>query len=270
MYRDNYKDICKLVKTQSNLYTLLKIKPDATVKSITGLELVSVAKIYHCIEYSDYKDVILSDIFLSLKDKPLNEKLKALRLFQGVSRIKFSELMGRPYASISAWEDAKRGISGKILQEFIITLYKIGIVVKEEWLIEGKGENPVLLSKIESNFAPSDSIAISKEINFFEENNKNSVIANLYDNTMLPHYIDGDVLGGILVDSFSDAIDSDCIVIMKNGKIKIRRIKKGATDTSYCLVALNEIECHKLGLSTIEFTDKIQQIAKIVWIRRAF
>lgn len=203
----------------------------------------------------------------------INSRIKLIRSQLGYSRRIFSEKFGISAATLQAWEDGINEISPKSIDRYISCLNKEGISVTHEWLMTGKGAHPELIPltnkkislKTESFF--EDEI-ILKEVDFFERINKNPVIVLVPDDAMHPLYSVGDYVGGNFVTGkeANNFIGLNCIIIVEDGTLYIRKLKQGHTENSFNLIGTNLDSCLPDAFMT---GCKVISIAEIVWHRKS-
>ena len=204
-------------------------------------------------------------------------RIKTARRLLGCSRRAFEEQFGIPAATLQAWEDEKYEIPVKGLVRFIEALHKAGLETTQDWFVRGTGFPPQLMANQEQNITPSqifneginlsEDEIILREVSYFEQINRNSLVIMVSDDTMEPIFGMGDYVGGNLVPGkFAfQYVGTICIIRLKNGEIYVRKLKYGSKTDSYNLVSINL----ETNLDHAFLLDcKIATLAQIVWHRR--
>lgn len=183
------------------------------------------------------------------------ERLKYTRKLLKVTRRYLSEKHGIPSVTLKAWENGSVQPSKSGIDRCIDMYKEEGILLSEEWILNGTGLPPKLLFQINQFFSTpkeedqlekvdseeiDDEILMLKDIENFKINNPKSVAMVVCNDDMSPYYKCGDYIGGKLRfgSNISLLENKDCIVYLKNGECFFRRIINGRGG-GYNLVCLN-------------------------------
>ena len=133
------------------------------------------------------------------------ERVSFARQLSGLERKEFHAKHNIPVNTLRSWESPsidRNGITTKGAKRLSECLYNEGIICSVEWLLYGTGNQPKVISILDTDSGYcSDEESIIKEANFFKKLNKNSLVQTITDNYMLPFYAKNDLVGGISVDS---------------------------------------------------------------------
>jgi len=206
-------------------------------------------------KFPDHKEIVTS-------------RVKTIRLMTGLTRLEFAEL-GISQNTIQAWEQGKTKLTEKGAKRLIEAALKTGVICSMDWLLQGKGSAP-FFSKKNSQFNSTQYEVINKnlsseilDIESFKNNNPNSIVFNVTDDSMLPFYRLGDYVGGKRYKgNYIDLHGVNCIISCFDFGIFIRKLicSKG----SFFFVATNlESTANNLVLEK----EKIDFLAPIIWHR---
>ncbi len=205
----------------------------------------------------------------------IGERLKYIRKNFRFTRKYFREKYNIPEITLQKWETSERKIPDHAIIKLLEIFKKECILVTKDWLQNGIGEKPKTIfpdnelnySTLYFDFSQNDEILANKEIEFFENNHKNSKVIIIDNNDMEPIYKPGDYIGGIELtkDEIKNLDNTDCIVLIKN-------------DNSYLLRRVNKDEKGNFRLSILNlnsknetpviYNAKLEFIAPVIWIRR--
>lgn len=177
--------------------------------------------------------------------------------------------------SYKGWERARYGgLTDDAAVRICRRVAKEGVIVTPEWLLHQIGAEPTLspVTDIETDVVypdldPSNDNLIIEELKLFKSHFKNSMECIVPDDTMLPFYEKGDYVAGIVMkaSSYDDAIGKNCIALLKNGQVLVRKLIKSQSEHSYHLL------CTHLETTVGELIIKnanIIKLAKILWHRK--
>ncbi len=178
-------------------------------------------------------------------------RLKLLRQAIRISRRKLAEKYHIPAGTIQNWEDARYGgLSEKGARKLVEAFKAEGIPCKIEWLLYGVGANPVgpydqLVSMNLSTPAGigqtlNQQMIISKELELFHQHHPSAIDCIISSDEMAPLYQPGDVVAGCRKFSgeFEQLMNQHCIVQLKDGKVLVRYLEKGASNDELKLKSL--------------------------------
>lgn len=207
------------------------------------------------------------------QDTPGN-RLKYIRSLLRVSRAYLQEKYGLPEVTLKSWENGTSKLSKSGTEKCIEIYRNEGMIVSENWILEGIGLNPKATASIGNYFATptdkdlpleDDEISMIREANLFKENHPNAVIMIVSNDDMRPFYKPGDYVGGKMRynNDLSAAVNHDCIIYLKNGERFFRRLIKGNAN-NYNLTCLNPNEN---TCEPVLYNVEIESAAPIIWHR---
>lgn len=203
-------------------------------------------------------------------------RIKMIRTLAGISRKNLEDQHGINMHTLQSWELGRNPLPEKAASKLVEIFHDSGVSCSMQWLLEGAGKSPALLDSefkpyptTDKNITPLliEENTIQKEIEFFKVNNPNALVIMVSDDTMAPHYVQGDFVGGtqyITSEKIEKCVGYDCIIEISDGTFFRRLIKR---KNEYALVCLNpqtEIE------DPIIFTKKILAATPIIWHRWRF
>jgi len=207
--------------------------------------------------------------------QPNNEaalRLKHARSLTGFARTVFCKRHNMSSNSLASWENGTTYFSEEAARKVAHFLNKDGIDVSFEWIMEGKGAEPVLLEK--KGHAPTltpSSIADEEEFIWrtttsFKEFYKDCLILIMIDDTALPFYRPGDHVGGKIIpeEKLPFIEDEPLIVELENGSLMLRYLTKSSEPGKYNLRAINQ----ETIMAPIISDTKIKRAARINWVFR--
>lgn len=191
---------------------------------------------------------------LSLDSKEQRgERLKQLRQLTG-------SIPGKPMTRAAI--ERKHGLSARTLKNWevghgagltetgarrVINIYQnenIGCSIN--WLMRGTGAAPerLLTEFKKSPLAEAQTntlVTIHSEYDNFKSLHPEAIIFQVKDDAMMPIYQVGDIVGGVrhYANTIMHLIDSDCIIEMKTGETRLRRLQHSTIPHQYNLYGLN-------------------------------
>lgn len=195
-----------------------------------------------------------------------------------LSRAEISKKYGLSPDTLAAWENEKIPVTEKGIDRCIKIYNSENLLVSKEWLLTGEGLSPNFsfeLSRYFKNFPSSgenseadDHFLLIKEIEYFKSLSQNSIVALVPNQDMLPLYSIGDHVGGRLKydNDIRDCVGKDCIILLEDEAVCIRRVAKGKDDNHYNLVCINP--SYDGNSEPVMFNMKIKSAAPIIWHRR--
>ena len=195
-----------------------------------------------------------------------------------LSRVFLSQKYGLSVNTLIAWELERVRITEDAITRCINIYGSEGVVLTKRWILTGIGASPQHLfelnrylknKSVENESAnEDDSIALSKEIDFFISLSSNSVVILVANNDMLPLYSSGDYVGGRhkFGKHIEQCIGKDCIIQTLDGSTYVRRIIKNMKTKNYNLTCLNP---NWYGSQEpVVFNVEIVSAAPIIWHRK--
>lgn len=176
-------------------------------------------------------------------------RLRRLRLMAGWTRNTLAEKAFLSKSSISFWEHGKNILTPRSAAKVIIAIKEAGIDCSEEWLLQGTGLLPSFPEQRVGNigFTTNDIHrltqgiggnlqerikALDNEINLFINSQSTAVVTKLEDDSMMPIFEPGDIVGGLWQSSQLLTKEKICIVKIDE-KLLVRKIKQNANDASF-------------------------------------
>ncbi|CEG58004.1 conserved protein of unknown function [Legionella fallonii LLAP-10] len=185
----------------------------------------------------------------------------------GFSRREFAGKCGFSAATLQAWEDGRYSVPQKSIVKYVKTVLDCGLITTTEWFLLGLGLPPRPVSGLPDVFAAENSV-ILKEINFFETQNKNTLITTINDDAMLPYFDMGDYVGGkILSLQYAEKyFGSACIIVLYSGETIVRKLRPGTHGRGGFNLLSTNLET-KAPYSFL-LDCSIQQFAPVIWHRK--
>ena|GEM_PF-4331619 len=169
-------------------------------------------------------------------------------------------------ASLIFWEKAKGSgpMRRSSMIKIISAIKKTGVECSLEWFISGKGKMPFITSEdIHKEHNSTLRKQISKEIEFFTDNHKDTIILEVSDDSMSPAIIKGDVVGGYWVNS-SKIKNNGIYIVDVFDSIEIRFIEVKKEPRIFSASNLNfDINAKKSMVIDNLKVDRIALIARI-------
>ncbi|KTD08531.1 hypothetical protein [Legionella jamestowniensis] len=202
------------------------------------------------------------------------QRLKHIRSVLRLSRAYLQEKYGLPEVTLKSWENGTTKLTSTGAQRCVEAYRNEGIIVSEEWILEGVGLDPKSTITVSHYFATptnqdlpieDEEISMVKDANLFKESHSNAVIMIVSNADMRPFYLPGDYIGGRLrnLDKIETAVNKDCIVYLRNGEKFFRRLVKD-TLGYYNLTCLNPSETTS---EPVLYNVEIESVAPVIWHR---
>ncbi|HEX4045538.1 MAG TPA: helix-turn-helix transcriptional regulator [Gammaproteobacteria bacterium] len=175
------------------------------------------------------------------------KRLTQLRSMTGLTITELAHKAGVSRAIISYWENAARnGLSKHGARVVIDTVQQEGVTCELEWLWNGQGRPPQIISHVMEDEVPYQIQhnlqqvvpSIQQEIAVFQKANMNTVIVKIDDTQLWPYFEFNDIVAGIWQPVESLHAEKFCIVTI-NGQLKIRWLKRVNPLHSPTLVQIN-------------------------------
>jgi len=150
--------------------------------------------------------------------------------------------------TLKAWENGKVNLTHKSLTRCIDLYHQEGISVTKKWIQTGDGAIPTItpiIHDVSTTYTleedEDDSSLMIKEIEFFKKSTPNAVTMLITGKEMMPNYNPGDYIGGRFKhgNNIEKALNKDCIIKTKKGKLLFRRLVRSNTKNRYNLTCLN-------------------------------
>lgn len=217
-------------------------------------------------------------------EKSLNtagERLKRARILSGIStRREFEKKHSISANTLQGWEQGKNPLSQKGAKRVVEAFKEEGLICSVDWLMHGTGMPPrpyeMLSTGISEKGKTDTSIAtlnlreeeaIYQETQLFKDQNPNSIVISVVDDSLEPYYSIGDYIGGIKVygEEVNLFLGSPCIIELQEQDIVSRFIHAGANPNTYTLSCTNP----KTTASIPNYNNvRIVSAAPIVWHRK--
>lgn len=202
------------------------------------------------------------------------ERLKYIRSLLRVSRSYLQEKYGLPEVTLKSWENGTTKLTQAGAERCVEVYRSEGLIVSEDWIMEGVGLDPKQTVTVSHYFATptskelpteDDEVAMVRDANAFKESHPNAVVMIVSNDDMRPFYWPGDYIGGKMRygDAIDTAVNKDCIVYLKNGERFFRRLIKNTTE-GYNLTCLNPNEA---TAEPVLYNVEIDSVAPVIWHR---
>ncbi len=214
------------------------------------------------------------DKMLDKIQKQPGERLKYLRSLIRVTRAYLQEKYGLPEITLKSWENGKTNLTQGGAKRCVEIYLNEGIIVSEDWILEGVGLDPTASINIHNYFATptekelpieDDEVRMFRDANIFKESYPGTVIMVVSNDDMRPFYKPGDYIGGKMRygNAIETAINKDCIIHLKNGERFFRRLIKNHSD-GFNLTCLNPYET---TVEPVLYNVEIDCVAPVIWHR---
>jgi hypothetical protein len=215
-----------------------------------------------------------SDAIITKDKISPGNRLKSIRSLLRVSRAYMQQKYGIPEVTLKSWENATTKLTFSGAQRCIEAYRNEGLIVSEDWIMEGIGLDPKLTRSVSHYFATptdkeisleDDELLMIRDANLFKENHPNAVVMLVCNDDMRPFYLPGDYVGGKMryENKISHSVNKDCIVYLKNGERYFRRLIKNSYG-NYNLTCLNPNET---TAEPVLFNVEIESVAPVIWHR---
>ncbi len=196
-------------------------------------------------------------------------RIRYLRNALRYSAVKFGEKHGIALSSLRDWESTKSGgkstgLTASGALKLVTAFQAEGVDCTLEWLIYGKGEDPLL--KMKAKQEESAVPALNQEISLLHKLHPNSIDVMVSDEGMEPAFSKGDCVAGIRCfgADVHKLIGSNCIVQIQGGPLLVRKLMAGTQVNRYNLMAINSKGVSEPVMKNVE----IFSAARIFWIRK--
>lgn len=198
------------------------------------------------------------------------ERLKAIRKSANLTRQLIETRYGISTSTLRSWEDARAtGLTQQGARRFLTALCNEGIVCSIEWLLHGKGKQPVIVAGTQTNnqYLPNNNEQTTKELNFFMETHPKGTYFIVQDDGMEPWFSAGDYVAGDLHygKEINKLIGRPCIIEAESGETHCRLLRKGMMESCHTLQCLN---VKTVVMQPTLYNVKITSAAPIIWWRK--
>lgn len=168
------------------------------------------------------------------------KRVKLSRSLIGITRKEMTEKYGISVNTIQSWENGTNCLSQNGAAKLAEVFQKEGLNVTDEWLLCGDLSNSQA-SLTNNILSMRSDIKVLEEIDYFKNNNLNSVGAMVSDDGLLPIFDVGDYVGGISVSgkNIKDLVGEFCIITTSEGKILTRKILSYVKDDVFVISCIN-------------------------------
>lgn len=210
----------------------------------------------------------------SLEGRERGERLRRLRNLANLSRKFLCEQADININTYIGYEVGRYGgLTKKGAEKILSFLSTKGVYSSVEWLMDGVGTSPHVLTDLLSPEASllvlSEEQKVSEELALFNTHYKHAIYHQLMDDGMAPLYELGCYVAGIPIagDAIKNLIGLNCILQTKNKKILVRNLRKGRTENTYTLTSINPITSVK---DPVLYDVELVFAAEIIWYRKIF
>ena len=149
------------------------------------------------------------------------------------------------------------------------------IVLNADWLVYGVGQGPYrtydntpLPTKPVKLTASAEMAQITRELEVFKQGYAHTIVLQIEDDGMMPHYQPGDYVAGVLLplDATAQALHQTCIIETEPARVRLlRRVRQQHDDQTYQVFCVNEhTQVNFPYMNSIALT----KIAPVIWHRR--
>jgi len=208
------------------------------------------------------------------------ERLRRARILAGLStRREFEKKYNISANTLQGWEQGKNPLSEKGARRVVEAFKWEGLLCSVEWLMHGTGMPPRPYDILNAGLKEScknevfteqnirEEEAIYKETQLFKEQNVNSILLSVADDSMEPYYFTGDHIGGIQIfdNEIGEVTGNFCIVELENNLIIPRLLQAGNRAGLYNVCCTNPTT----QASPLNFYNvRVLSAAPILWHRR--
>lgn len=134
---------------------------------------------------------------MNKEDRLLSQgsRLRSLREQTGLTREKFSDIVGISPHTLKGWEAGKREITNQKALLLANIFRMLGVTTTPEMILHGT-EVPQGSDQQDILTTLSEEDRINSEIEYFKKINSNYVLCKLSDGAMSPFFKEGDIIGG--------------------------------------------------------------------------
>ena len=210
------------------------------------------------------------------------KRTRSARKFAGLTMEQLNIQHNIPPSTLQGWENIgstslrNRSLTLRGAQRLVLALEKEGVACTIDWLMDGTGLGPQLVTKKDSKSAKrkqtglwEQHLSLQNEIRAFEENNSNAIAVMMTDYALEPFYAKGDVVAGVkhYLNDIDQFLQRYCIIETKDKEVVIRQLVPGQQRNRYSLVAINP---KALLLQPALKEVRLNWVAPILWHRKPF
>jgi len=167
--------------------------------------------------------------------KAKGQRLQHLRNLADLSRQEFCDKYTFNRRTLKSWELGDyKGIPKNSAVKVLAAYFQEGIQCELQWLMHGTNQPPSINQEKQ----------IAKELEIFKQNNANSVVLLVNDNSMEPYFFPGDYVAGIKREEndIEALVGSDCIIETTDKQILLRHLEAGSKKYHYNISCANQIQ----------------------------
>jgi transcriptional regulator with XRE-family HTH domain len=198
----------------------------------------------------------------------IGNRIHYLRKLTGLDRPSVERRHQIKEVSLEKWETGQANISPRSIARLLNMALDHSIDCTTEWLVKGEGHPPKTIpaSTIDHTQVGSGNTTedILRDLSYFKNTYPRGLTLMITDDSMMPTYVNGDFVGGNMIDikDLKDCLDFACIVHTADGKTQVRRV--GYSNGAWFLYGTNIR--HK-GNPFLEMDVEITRVAPIFWHR---
>ena len=163
-------------------------------------------------------------------------RVKSVRVLSGLNQEEFALKHGIGHMSLKSWEMGRATPRRDGMFHFLEAIKNEGICVEPSWIYHGTGLGPTYFSTIQRVNKKIESTYIESQIDLFTKEKiskgHNPVIVTVDDESMIPEYKPGQIIGGIFTtienikNKFSDEfiLGIPWLVFINDGTLAPRRL----------------------------------------------
>ncbi|HLD95126.1 MAG TPA: helix-turn-helix transcriptional regulator [Alphaproteobacteria bacterium] len=172
----------------------------------------------------------------------ISNRIKELRSKIGLTRAEIQTKYGLNVSTLRSVENQSNALSLSLAKKLAIIASENGVDCSIEWLMEGKGSPPFLVSKekwtkknpvtqlstMVKGIVESQTLSIAFDVHNFLQSYKDydPEILKISDDAMAPQFKSGDYVGGIpvTIEKINNFLDTPFILELENGKKVLRYV----------------------------------------------
>ena len=192
------------------------------------------------------------------KQRTFGDRLRALRVYTGLSRTEVAQRYDIPAVTLKSWEFGHvKDMTPKSLERIFHLFQREGMNCPKEWLLYRKGPSP--FSQCEAD------LSLSEEA-FFQRKNEGSLTYVVNNNALAPFFKKGDRVGGLALESqdLSHKLGAFCLFSFGTQPCVLGRLVNGSRPGKYS-IQLDENPSHPQSLMV---DAKFSTAHEVVWHRR--
>lgn len=169
------------------------------------------------------------------------KRVKLSRSLIGITRKQMTEKYGISVNTIQSWENGTNCLGQNGAAKLAEVFQKEGLNVTDEWLLCGDLSHSQASLTNNNILSMRSDIKVLEEIDYFKNNNLNSVVTMVLDDGLLPIFDVGDYVGGVNVlgKKIKDLVGEFCIITTDEEKILTRKILSHERDDVFVISCIN-------------------------------